>query len=746
MNQENNQQSVPEETHPLKKGYQFGTFQGVFTPSILTILGVVMYLRFGWVLGNVGLGLTLVIVTIATSITFLTALSISGLATSMKVRGGGAYYIISRSLGIETGAAIGLPLFIAQTLGIAFYVSGFSESVANLFPVLSAQTVGIATLVLLTVLAFFSADLALKMQYFILAMIFASLVSFFAGSASAQGMSAPGVVLPLKLPFWAVFAVFFPAVTGIEAGLSMSGDLKNPEKSLPWGTLSAIIVSYFIYLAIPIFLSTMNIDEKTLLTNSLIMRDVGRWGPLVICGLWGASLSSALGALLGAPRTLQALARDGVIPPWIGKGFGKQNDPRFATAVSFAVALMGILLGDLNVIAPVLSMFFLTSYGLLNFSAAFGGMMNNPSWRPKFRVHWKYSLAGACGCLMVMLMINPAATFMAGILSGSVYYFMRRRQMNAYWGDMRYGILMFMIRTALYELVRIKPHEQTWRPNILVLSGSPSSRWYLIALADALSHGKGFLTVTAVLPEQVSGGERINNMQESIQNYLEDRRVPAIVKVVTAENVVEGAKGLIENYGFGPLLPNTILLGDVENQENFNEYASLLLAIFRRQRNLIIVREQDDFQDVRSDLKIDLWWRRVGDNSGLMLALGYLLSTSPEGEGSRLVIKTIVDTEEEKDEQLKQLQAFISEANMVAEINVYIRQEEEIYEMIRRYSSGADLIFVGMRPPDPDETAESYSEYYSAFHKNLDGLPSTVMVLTSEKIDFNRIFILKEFA
>ena len=745
MNQDQNHKSVPAEEHPLKKGYQFGTFQGVFTPSILTILGVVMYLRFGWVLGNLGLGLTLVIVTIATSITFLTALSISGLATNMKVRGGGAYYIISRSLGIETGAAIGLPLFFAQTLGIAFYVSGFAESVVNMFPGLSSQAVGITTLVLLTILAFFSADLALKMQYVILAMISASLFSFFTGGAPVLETPAQGIV-PLKLPFWAVFAVFFPAVTGIEAGLSMSGDLKNPEKSLPWGTLSAIIVSYVIYLAIPTFLSFLNLDENSLLTNSLIMRDVARWGPLVICGLWGAALSSALGALLGAPRTLQALAKDSVIPPWIGRGYGKQNDPRFATAISFAVALMGILLGDLNIIAPVLSMFFLTSYGLLNFSAAFGGMMNNPSWRPKFRVHWRYSLAGACGCLMVMLMINPAATFMAGVLSGSVYYFMRRRRLNAYWGDMRYGILMFMIRTALYELVRLKPHEQTWRPNILVLSGSPSSRWYLISLADALSHGKGFLTVTAILPEQVSDGERINSMQASILNYLNDRGVPAIVKVATAETVVSGAKGLIENYGFGPLLPNTILLGDVADQENFNDYASLLLAVFRRQRNLIIVREQDDFHDVHSDLKIDLWWRRVGDNSGLMLALSYLLITSPEGEGSRLMIKTIVDSEEEKEEQLKQLQSFVAEANMEAEIKIYVRREEEVYEMIRRHSSGADLVFVGMRPPDADETAESYSAYYSVFHKNLDGLPSTVMVLTSEKIDFNRIFVLKEFA
>ena len=122
-------------------GYQFGTFKGVFTPSILTILGVVMYLRFGWALGSVGFWPTFVILTIASTITFLTGLSLSALATNMKVEGGGAYYIISRSLGVEAGAAVGLPLFFAQALGISFYVSGFSESLVREFPGIISKAV-----------------------------------------------------------------------------------------------------------------------------------------------------------------------------------------------------------------------------------------------------------------------------------------------------------------------------------------------------------------------------------------------------------------------------------------------------------------------------------------------------------------------------------------------------------------------------------------------------------------------------
>ena len=401
-----------------KQGYSFGTFKGVYTPSVLTIFGVIMYLRFGWVLGNVGLAGTLLIVTIATSITFLTGLSISAMATNMKVGGGGAYYIIARSLGIEAGAAIGLPLFFARAIGVAFYIDGFTEallSITNPFPfdpALSANIISTAALILLTGLAYFSADLALKVQFGIFAAITISLISFFMGNPSAEALLVPpDAVIPPKVGFWVVFAVFFPAVTGIEAGLGLSGDLKNPSKSLPIGTLLAIITGYLVYMIMPIFLNNKVPDSNLLLIDSNIMATTARWAPLVILGVFAASLSSALGSLLGAPRTLQALAVDRVIPSFIGKGFGKDKaDPRIATALSFVVALAAVLLGDLNLIAPILSMFFLLSYGLLNLSAGLEGLIASPSWRPRFKVHYSVSLLGGALCFAAMLMINAGAT------------------------------------------------------------------------------------------------------------------------------------------------------------------------------------------------------------------------------------------------------------------------------------------------------------------------------------------------
>ncbi|MBN1864805.1 MAG: hypothetical protein JW808_07890 [Victivallales bacterium] len=251
------------------RGYKFGTFKGVFTPSVLTILGVIMYLRFGWVLGHVGTAWTLVIVTVSTMVTFVTALSMSSLVTNMKVGGGGAYYIISRSLGLEAGAAIGIPLFFAQALGISFYITGFAESVvgslANYAPAAASfladnfgnaeAAVGVCALVVLAVLTYISADLTLKTQFLVLTIIISSLVVFFSGSADALGDlgNAAATANPAQttqgiLPdkFWMVFSVFFPAVTGIEAGIAMSGDLKDPSKSLPRGTLAAIGASYLV--------------------------------------------------------------------------------------------------------------------------------------------------------------------------------------------------------------------------------------------------------------------------------------------------------------------------------------------------------------------------------------------------------------------------------------------------------------------------------------------------------------------
>jgi len=426
-------------TTPTRAG--LSTFGGVFTPSILTILGVIMYLRFGWVLGNAGLRGTLLIVTIATGITLLTGLSIAQIATDQVVRTGGAYYMVSRSLGQEIGGAIGIPLYAAQALSVALYTLGFAESVNDFAPHIPIKPLALVTTVLVTVMALVSARAAIRAQYVIMAAIVLSLVSFFLGTTSV-GPAADQFAAEVEFtpePFWVVFAVFFPAVTGIMAGVNMSGDLAEPRRSIPRGTLAAIGVSYVVYMVIPVVLDS-RATRSLLVEEPLVMRELSLWGPAILIGVWGATLSSALGSILGAPRILQALARDGVLPgplKIVGRGAGPNDEPRIGTYVSLALALVVVAVGDLNAVAPVLTMFFLASYAVVNLVSAGERFLRSPSFRPTFRVHWSLSLAGAVGCLAVMFLISPLATVVATAIVAAIWMMLNRRSARARWGDIR---------------------------------------------------------------------------------------------------------------------------------------------------------------------------------------------------------------------------------------------------------------------------------------------------------------------
>ncbi|MEO1692174.1 MAG: amino acid permease, partial [Cyanobacteria bacterium J06631_6] len=504
--------SLPTGSNTAVQATGLGTFGGVFTPSILTILGVIMYLRFGWVVGNAGLIGTLIIVTISTAITFLTALSVCAIATDKVVRAGGAYYMISRSLGIETGGAVGISLYFAQAVSVALYTIGFAESLVNakidIFGLslnfqdwgLNQTYVALIITVLVGILAITSAELAIKAQYFIMAAIAISLLAFIFGSPlpgiEVQWLSAPDV--ENSIPFWTVFAVFFPAVTGIMAGVNMSGDLKDPIKSLPTGTLAAVGTGYVIYMILPIFMS-LRADSASLVDpNIFVMQETAfnGLGFTMLLGVWGATLSSAIGSILGAPRVLQALARDGVLPPMfsaLGKGHGANDEPRNGTLVSLAIAIAAVCVGDLNLIAPILSMFFLTTYLVLNVSAGIEGFLQSPSFRPSFRVHWSLSLLGAIGCLGVMFLINPVATFCAAIVVSGIYIWLQRRELETTWGDVRRGMWMALISKGIFQIEE-QEDPKNWRPHILVLSGAPRKRWSLIELADGFSHNRSLMT------------------------------------------------------------------------------------------------------------------------------------------------------------------------------------------------------------------------------------------------------------
>lgn len=726
---------------PVKtKGYAFGTFKGVFTPSILTILGVIMYLRLGWVLGNVGLALTLVIVTVSSSVTFLTGLSVSALATNMHVKGGGAYYMISRSLGVEAGGAIGIPLFLAQAISISFYTAGFAEAVVALLPMLDVKIVGLVTLAILGLITVFSADIALRTQFIVMALIVLSLVSFFLGGPPDAATLNPPDVIPETLGFWPVLAVFFPAVTGILSGVSMSGDLKNPSRSLPLGTILAVLTSYAIYLAVPIFLNTVVPDRGVLLTDFMIVQKVARWESLIMLGVWAATLSSAVGCLLAAPRTLQALAYDGVVPRFLGRGYGEGNDPRIATLLALAIGAVGILLGDINMIAPVLTMFHLTAYGLLNLSAGLEELVSSPSWRPRFRVPAVLSLIGFVLCLQMMLMISAGWTLVAIAFVAAVYWVMKRRAMRARWGDMRVGLLMFGARVLMRRLARHTGGERNWRPNLLVLAGAPTRRWHLIEMAYAISRNRSLVTVASVIPENTWTADRAENLRLSIRGYLKKHGVEAQVRIQPGEDHWSGIRELVRAYGYGPITPNTVLIGVSDKPENLLPFARLVQLIAHTRRNLIIVRETDDESDADAEPCIDIWWRGLAPNVAFMLALACMVRRSSDWSGARLRLCRIVEKEEARDEAQRTLSAFLTQARVNAEVTVLIQDGRPAFERIREASRDSSLVFLGVRKPDETESDEAYATYTRAFLEGTSGLPLTVFAMAAETVDFQGIF------
>ena len=645
--------------------------------------------------------------------------------------------MISRSLGIETGGAVGIPLFFAQALSVALYTIGFAESVKNVFPQVDERLVGLLTTVAVALLALKSARAAIRAQYFIMGAIGVSLISFFLGSAvgPADTVTVPLADVPRE-NFWVVFAVFFPAVTGIMAGVNMSGDLKEPGKAIPKGTMAAVLVGYAIYMILPVFLA-MRADHNQLIQEPLIMRRMALWGDAIIIGVWGATLSSAVGSIMGAPRVLQALARDGVLPNslrWLGRGSGPEDTPRAGTAVTLGIALGAVAVGNLNLIAPVLTMFFLTTYGVLNISAGLERLLGSPSFRPRFKVPWYLSALGAVGCVGVMFLVNPVATVIAIVVVLGIYVWLERRELKSAWGDVRRGIWMALTRAGLLRL-RHTRDPKNWRPHLLVLSGSPTRRWYLIRFADWLSHRRALVTVSSVITDKSVTLDRQRAMENTIHDYLARRGIEALIRLIRAPDPFEGAERLVEAYGLGDLSPNTYLVGDSEVPEHRDAYCRMIARFHEGRRNVVILHYNADMRFGRRE-RIDVWWGGLKSNGGLMLTLAYLLQTSVDWRGADVRVKMVVSTPEAAAGARPNLEAIVRSMRSGATAEVLVSDGRPFVEIMRDSSRGADFILMGMREPD-----EQFKMHYERMRDMVEGMPTAAFVLAAEDMPFGEIVV-----
>jgi len=733
----------------MSKPVKFGTFLGVFTPSVLTILGVMMYLRFGWVLGNLGLPLTLLTVVLASSITFVTGLSASAISTNMKVGIGGEYYMISRSLGIQLGGAIGIPLFLCRTFSLTLYAFGLAESIAPFWPVEwgvpPVQILAALIIIFATAVAGKSANLSLKMQIPIMAAVGLSVIALFAGVFTG------GFHLPEMSPnyhrsapegFWFVFAVFFPAVTGFSAGIGMSGDLRNSKKSIPKGTILAIITGAVVYLLILTAMSiTSKVDGEMLAqidpSAPPIWSKIAFFGMvLVYPGLWGAILSSAFGSILGGPRVLQALSLDKIAPKVLGRT-SKTGQPTIATWVTGGIALLAVALGDLNAVGRWVTIFFLTLYIAINLSAVIEKLVGDVSYRPTIKVHWIISLLGCFGAGIVMFLINPLACVIAISLELILYWYLKRKALKSSWGDVRAGLWSSIARTALIKLKEKNTHARNWRPNIILFSSNPKRLMKLTRIANWFNQNKGIVTICRTLVGDI-GDTDLNTkaIQLEMEQELANQKITAFPEVNIVPDFEEGIIGIIQANGLAGMQSNTVMFGWTNGTDRILRLMRIIRIVSEMKRNSILAY-LPDIDDSSTHNCIDVWWRGMQKNGDLMLLLAHLLNLNTEWRQAKLRLRTIVSSEEEQNPMEEKLKTLVDESRISVECNVILnKNNEDVIELMHKSSKDADIVFVGlMLPKLSNKTDSSLIDFAEKLDKLVIGFNSTILVRNAESTE-----------
>ncbi|MBU1701319.1 MAG: Na-K-Cl cotransporter, partial [Candidatus Eisenbacteria bacterium] len=670
----------------------------------------------------VGLVKTLIIVALANGITLITTLSFSAIATNIRLGGGGAYYIISRSLGLEFGGAIGLPLFLSQVFSVTLYAFGLAESMRILWPDVPVQPAAFVIVIAVGALAYRGARLALSVQTPILFFIALSLGALVFGVLFGPGVTAVSDLPAPRSDFWVVFAVFFPAVTGIMAGLGLSGDLRDPIKSIPRGAIGATLVGFIVYLLIP-FILIKGASFEALRQEPLIWTKIAPLGAILILpGLWGAIFSSAVGSILGAPRTLQAMASDGLVLSFLGRGSKGGSEPIVGLIVSIIIALAAVMLGDLNAVAPVVTMFFLTVYGMVNLVAAVESISGDPSWRPRLHVHWAFCLLGAVGCFAVMFLINAKAAVAAIIIEILLWAFLARRERQAGWGDVRRDIYEALIRWSLVRLSRRPMTARNWRPHVLAFVDSAERHLDLIRFGTWFSQGRGVVTVCElVVGDLIMEKIDFREKEEKISRTLKRERLVAFGEVDIVPDVISGITDVSQANGIAGLNSNTILLGWSRNPEKRVDFLRVVNRLEKLGKSVIIGRIQPGLIPRENEERIiHVWWGGLKHNSDLMLLLAHLITRNPEWRSSQIVILSVASNEHMKANTEHYLESLIPAIRIVAEVQVMIAEKDRtIKEIISEKSAEADIVFLGLDPPENDKDIIKYATYLEEFSEPL---------------------------
>ncbi|XP_062860454.1 solute carrier family 12 member 1 [Trichomycterus rosablanca] len=639
---------------------KFGWIKGVLVRCMLNIWGVMLFIRLSWVFGQAGSGLGIIIVLLSMVVTTVTCLSMSAICTNGVVRGGGAYYLISRSLGPEFGGSIGLIFAFANAVAVAMYVVGFSETVVDLLKVNDAimvdevsdiRIVGCITVVLLLGISVAGMEWEAKAQVVLLVILLLAIVNVFVGTAipATKDKEAKGffsyqasIMAENFTPnfrdgetFFSVFAIFFPAATGILAGANISGDLKDPQGAIPIGTLLAILITGLTYLGIALCVSATVVRDATgskndtiiagsscnfsiacdfgydfsscattkcpygLMNNFQVMTMVSGFGPLITAGTFSATISSALASLVSAPKVFQALCKDNIYRAlhFFAKGHGKNNEPIRGYVLTFVIAVAFILIAELNTIAPIISNFFLASYALINFSCFHASYAKSPGWRPAYKYYNMWlSLFGAVLCCAVMFVINWWAAVLTYGIEIFLYIYVTVKKPDVNWGSSTQAVTFVNAVNNTLTLSGVDEHVKNFRPQCIVLTGSPKIRPALLDLAHAFTKNYGLcLTCEVFVGPRLERQQELIGCMEQNQIWLNKQKRKAFYAAVASDNFREGAESLLQASGLGRLRPNTLMLGFKKDWKtatttDIQDYVGVLHDAFDFEHGLVMLR------------------------------------------------------------------------------------------------------------------------------------------------------------
>ncbi|XP_062985535.1 solute carrier family 12 member 2 [Elgaria multicarinata webbii] len=698
---------------------KFGWMKGVLVRCMLNIWGVMLFIRLSWIVGHAGIGLAVLVIAMATVVTTITGLSTSAIATNGFVRGGGAYYLISRSLGPEFGGAIGLIFAFANAVAVAMYVVGFAETVVELLKehdilmldqMNDIRIIGAITIVILLGISVAGMEWEAKAQIVLLVILLIAIVDFIIGTFIPFESKKPKGFFGYKAEifsenfgpdfrehetFFSVFAIFFPAATGILAGANISGDLADPQSAIPKGTLLAILITTVVYIGIAVSVGACVVRDATgsindtiiteltncttaacklnfdfsscekggclygLMNNFQVMSMVSGFGPLISAGIFSATLSSALASLVSAPKIFQALCKDNIYPGFLmfAKGYGKNNEPLRGYLLTFLIALGFILIAELNVIAPIISNFFLASYALINFSVFHASLAKSPGWRPAFKYYNMWvSLVGAILCCIVMFVINWWAALLTYVIVLGLYIYVTYKKPDVNWGSSTQALTYLNALQHAVRLTGVEDHVKNFRPQCLVMSGAPNSRPALLHLVHAFTKNVGLM-----ICGHIHMGPRRQAMKElsadlsRYQRWLIKNKMKAFYAPVHAEDLRDGTQYLMQASGLGRLKPNTLVLGfkkdwQSADMNDVDTYVNLLHDAFDIQYGVVVIRLREGLDISHLQGQEEAWSSQEKSPVTKDIIVNVDYSKKPEAVMSKPVSeKAPIHKEEEED-------------------------------------------------------------------------------------------------